>query len=426
MGVTGAFLSDFTKSFKTGAGERVGERHLNQSYHQQDHFKFYLMRTIQTLKHLDATLRLACVSISAGRCALWAVWLSGAMAVMSPSSVSGTQSVTLAWNPVNSPNVAGYNLYYGPASGNYTNITSVGNVTNVTISGLTEGATYYFATTTLSTSGLESTYSSEISYTVPSAVPLIQVNPGSISYGTVCAGTSVTNSFTVKNAGTGLLSGSATVSAPFNVVSGGSYSLGAGQTQLVTVTFSPLVASNNNQIVSLNNQIVSFSGGGGTSVMVSGIATNPPVRPPLTVITERITANITNPITLQYCTNMSSQTWWTAGTFAGSTNCSFTNLPAVFIRGLCSNLSSSVTLTWPASTSPSMVGYKVYYGTASGVYSSVLNVGKVTTATVSNLTAGQRYYFLVDTYSALGASSPYMSETSAIPPATSFSLVIGH
>ena len=38
--------------------------------------------------------------------------------------------------------------------------------------------TYYFATTTLSTSGLESAYSSEISYTVPNVVPGIQVTPG--------------------------------------------------------------------------------------------------------------------------------------------------------------------------------------------------------------------------------------------------------
>ena len=40
MGVTGAFLSDFTKSFKTGAGEMMDESHLNQSHNQQEHLKF--------------------------------------------------------------------------------------------------------------------------------------------------------------------------------------------------------------------------------------------------------------------------------------------------------------------------------------------------------------------------------------------------
>ena len=131
------------------------------------------------------------------------VLLFGGLVVTTPSSVLGTQSVTLAWNAVTNANVAGYKIYYGSASRNYTNITSVGNVTNATIPGFTQGATYYFAATTLSASGLESSYSSEISYTVPSAVPTIQVTPGSFGYGTILVGTSATNSFTVKNAGTG-------------------------------------------------------------------------------------------------------------------------------------------------------------------------------------------------------------------------------
>ena len=196
------------------------------------------------------------------------------LAVTTPSSVLGTQSVTLAWNPVTNANVAGYKVYYGSASGNYTNISSVGNVTNATIPGLTDGATYYFAATSLSTSGLESGYSSEISYTIPSAVPTLQVNPGSIGYGTILTGTSKTNSFTVQNIGTGTLSGTATVGSPFSIVSGGSYNLGAGQTQLVLVAFRPLVASN-------YNQSVSFSGGGGTNTTVSGSATNAPVPTPI-------------------------------------------------------------------------------------------------------------------------------------------------
>ncbi len=147
--------------------------------------------------------------------------------VTTPSSVFGSQSVTLAWNPVTNANVAGYNIYYGSVSQTYTNVTPVGNVTNATISGFVAGATYYFAATTLSTSGQESAYSSEVSYTVPNATPVLQVTPGSIGYGTLLVGTSKTNSFTVQNIGTGTLSGTASVSAPFSVVSGGSYSLGA-------------------------------------------------------------------------------------------------------------------------------------------------------------------------------------------------------
>ena len=93
--------------------------------------------------------------------------------------------------------------------------------------------------------------------------PVILVAPGSMSYGVVLTGTSVTNSITVQNMGTGTLSGSASVGAPFRVVSGGSYSLGSGQTQLVMVAFSPQVASN-------YVQSVAFTGGGGTNAVVSG------------------------------------------------------------------------------------------------------------------------------------------------------------
>jgi hypothetical protein len=88
------------------------------------------------------------------------------------------QSVTLAWSPVTNANVAGYNLYYGSARSNYTNVTSVGNVTNATISGLTEGTTYYFAATTLSTSGLESDYSAEVLVPNPALSQVkLQVTP---------------------------------------------------------------------------------------------------------------------------------------------------------------------------------------------------------------------------------------------------------
>ena len=78
-----------------------------------------------------------------------------------------TQSVTLAWNPSTDPTVAGYNLYYGGASGNYTNTLSAGNATNLTVSGLVEGTTYYFAATTYSSSGVQSPFSNEVSYSVP-------------------------------------------------------------------------------------------------------------------------------------------------------------------------------------------------------------------------------------------------------------------
>jgi hypothetical protein len=88
-------------------------------------------------------------------------------------SVRGA-TVTLAWNP--SAGGAGYNLYFGGVSQNYTNMLDVGNATNGTVTGLNDGITYYFAVTAYDVAGLESPFSSEISYTIPATNSVTQTN----------------------------------------------------------------------------------------------------------------------------------------------------------------------------------------------------------------------------------------------------------
>lgn len=77
-----------------------------------------------------------------------------------------TARVMLGWDPSPSPNVAGYRVYVGPGSGNYTNVLDVGNVTVATVSNLVVGTTYFFAVSAYDIVGLESALSEEISYTV--------------------------------------------------------------------------------------------------------------------------------------------------------------------------------------------------------------------------------------------------------------------
>ena len=86
---------------------------------------------------------------------------------MTPFTAFATGSVALAWNPSISTNVAGYKIYYGVASGVYNNTIPVGNSTNVTVTGLVEGTTYYFAATAVDALGVESQFSNETSYSVP-------------------------------------------------------------------------------------------------------------------------------------------------------------------------------------------------------------------------------------------------------------------
>ncbi len=81
-------------------------------------------------------------------------------------------NVTLAWDPVPGTGVAGYNVYYGQISRGYSSVAATA-ATAATVSNLQAGVTYYFAVTTRSTTGLESDYSTEISYT-PAAVAVNQ------------------------------------------------------------------------------------------------------------------------------------------------------------------------------------------------------------------------------------------------------------
>jgi regulation of enolase protein 1 (concanavalin A-like superfamily) len=88
------------------------------------------------------------------------------LAAVAPSAW-GQTGVTLAWDPSSAAGIAGYRLYEGGASRTYTNVIAAGNATTATASSLVSGASYFFAVTAVGTNGLESDYSSEISYTVP-------------------------------------------------------------------------------------------------------------------------------------------------------------------------------------------------------------------------------------------------------------------
>jgi hypothetical protein len=75
--------------------------------------------------------------------------------------------VTLSWDANREPEVAGYIVYYGDASGHYTNSFDVGKVTTTVASNLVTGAAYFFVVTAYSTSKLESAPSNEVSCRVP-------------------------------------------------------------------------------------------------------------------------------------------------------------------------------------------------------------------------------------------------------------------
>jgi hypothetical protein len=79
-------------------------------------------------------------------------------------------SAFLAWNPLPSADLAGYNLYYGTISGKYLQRRSVDkDGQTLTIRALPVGQTYYFAVRAVNGNGEESDFSQEVAVTVGNA-----------------------------------------------------------------------------------------------------------------------------------------------------------------------------------------------------------------------------------------------------------------
>jgi len=81
-------------------------------------------------------------------------------------TLAWSAQVSLSWDHSNSPEVTGYNLHYGTASGSYDTTLDAGDQTSITVTGLELNQEYFFAATAYDSSGNESSYSNEVNATV--------------------------------------------------------------------------------------------------------------------------------------------------------------------------------------------------------------------------------------------------------------------
>ena len=94
------------------------------------------------------------------------------LALYAATAIAGT--ATLVWdapttNTDGSPitDLAGYKIYYGTSPASYSTSIDAGQVTTYQLNTLTAGLTYYFSVTAYNASGIESTFSNEVSKSVP-------------------------------------------------------------------------------------------------------------------------------------------------------------------------------------------------------------------------------------------------------------------
>jgi len=80
--------------------------------------------------------------------------------------------------------------------------------------------------------------------------------------------------------------------------------------------------------------------------------------------------------------------------------------------GPCSTLglAAQVKLAWEANIDPGVTGYKLYYGTASRVYGSPVDVGNVTQYTFTDIEEGKNGYLAVTAYDMYGTESEFSTE----------------
>jgi hypothetical protein len=75
---------------------------------------------------------------------------------------ASAQDITLAWDPNEDPDTAGYRVYYGTRSGYYTQVINVGESTICSVPDLSPARTYYFAVTAYDINNIESGFSAEL------------------------------------------------------------------------------------------------------------------------------------------------------------------------------------------------------------------------------------------------------------------------
>lgn len=94
------------------------------------------------------------------------------------------------------------------------------------------------------------------------------------------------------------------------------------------------------------------------------------------------------------------------------------------LSGSPATFGAQIKLSWDPNTESDLAGYKIYYGVSSGSYGSPVNVGNVTSYTLTGLTPGQTYFIAATAFNTLNNESGYSNEVSgaAVDPVQSYNI----
>jgi hypothetical protein len=76
--------------------------------------------------------------------------------------------------------------------------------------------------------------------------------------------------------------------------------------------------------------------------------------------------------------------------------------------------SGGVKIAWDANHETNVIGYRVHYGTKSGAYTNVIDIGSATQFVIPGLIKGQSYFCSVTAYNTYGIESDFAQELMVI------------
>ena len=339
-------------------------------------------------------------------------------------------SVAIAWAAASGPGVITYNILRSTTSGSgYVTIASSLSNLTYTDSTVTNNTTYYYVVTSTNIGGT-SPYSNQVT-----ALPLSA--PGIPSSFTATAGAASANLNWTASSGFGTIT--------YNILR--STTSGSGYTSIATGVSTNSYTDSTAVNGTTYYYVVSATNGGGTSSSSTQASATPIAIPTITSIVVNASGSLalTFPVsvgatsynikygtatgvygtTLTGVTSPKTISGLTAGTIyyfklvavnatgsVDSAESTATPLASFAITSTDITSSTQITLAWASSAGAS--SYTVKYGTASGVYGTTFSTSATTPTTVTGLTAGTTYYFMVTAVNANGSINAN-AETSLAP-----------